>query len=97
MLLELLIHILVIHAPYAVFIFLQRAVYDMETAVNDAACKTNIGRTVKQHTVPWNRKSTKRGDHATEYAVLIADVLFAKADNSVPFRLPADDGIKIFL
>ena len=55
------------------------------------------GRTVKQHTVPRNRKSTKRGDHATEYAVLIADVLFAKAGNSVPFRLPADNGIKIFL
>ena len=94
--LQFCVHILIIHAPYAVFIFFQRAVYDMETAVNDAACKTNIGRTVKQHTVPRNCKSTQRGDHATKYAVLIADVLFAKAGNSVPFRLPADNGIKIF-
>ena len=51
MLLELPVHILVIHAPYAVLVQRERAVDDAIAVVLDAHGEPDVGRAVQQHAV----------------------------------------------
>ena len=95
MLLELLIHILVIHAPYAVLVQLERAVDDAIAVVLDAHGEPDVGRAVQEHAVARSGERGQRTDHAAQDPVLIADRLAGQSGNPIARGLPVDNGVVI--
>ena len=95
MLLELLIHILVIHAPYAVLVQLERAVDDAIAVVLDAHGEPDVGRAVQEHAVARSGERGQRTDHATQDPVLIANRLAGQSGNPIARGLPVDNGAVI--
>ena len=74
MLLELPVHILVIHAPYAALVQRERTVDDAVAVVFDAPGEPDVGRAVQQHAVAGAGARAQRTDHtARGPPLLVAD------------------------
>ena len=95
MLLELPVHILVIHAPYAALVQRERTVDDAVAVVFDAPGEPDVGRAVQQHAVAGGGERGQRTDHAAQDPVLIADRLAGQSGNPIARGLPVDNGVVI--
>ena len=90
------LHILVVHAPDAVLVNLQRGVDNTIAVVLQCVGEADVGGGVNQHIVPPGAQHIQGADHAAQYAVGIGDVLRGHGNAVVGF-VPAEDGIKILL
>ena len=96
-LLELFVHVGVVHAPHTGFVLYQRAVHDLVAVVLQAEGEADVGGAVQQHRVAGRRKAAKRCQHAAQHAVLVADARFRQAGDAVAGRMPPDDGSVVLL
>ena len=94
---DLLLHILVIHAPDPLFIPDQRTVNDVETVVFQCGGESHISGRVNQHIIPRAAENPKCADHAPQHAVLITDMLLLQTRYVVSVLLPPDDAPVILL
>ena len=95
--LELAVHIVEIHAPYALIVAFQGAVHDAETVVLNTVRKTDICRTMKEHGITRSGKSGKSGDKASDDAVFVADMFSGQPSDAIALALPVDNGVKILI
>ena len=95
MLLELPVHILVIHAPYAALVQRERTVDDAVAVVFDAPGEPDVGWAVQQHAVAGGGERGQRTDHTAQDPVLVADRLPGQSGDPVARGLPVDDGAVI--
>ena len=93
--LQLGVHILVVHAPDAVFILFQRAVHRGAAQIFHVGGEAHIGGAVKQNLVAGGGQGLHRAGDTAVDAVLVADVLPFQIPEAVAFGLPADDGVVI--
>ena len=94
-LLQLGVHVLVVHAPHAVLVLLEGAVYRGAAQALHIGGEAHIGGGVEQDLVAGGGEGLHRAGDAAVDAVLVADVLPFQIPEAVALGLPADDGIII--
>ena len=95
-LLELSVHVLIVHAPDAVFVAHKLGVNGAAAGIVKRVGKADICRRVDEHLVAGRGERLERGAYAAENAVFVADVLRQQPLNAVSLALPADYRVKIF-
>ena len=94
-LLDLLCHVLEVHAPDALAIARKRAMHDAPSGVHDGAGEADVGRIVHEDRIARRAEGFHRGDDAAQDPVLIADVLLREPTDAVPRLLPVDDRLVV--
>ena len=89
--LQLGVHVLVVHAPHAVFILFQRAVHRGAAQVFHVGGEAHIGGAVKQNLVAGGGQGLHRAGDTAVDAVLVADILPFQIPEAVALGLPLDD------
>ena len=74
-LLELVLHVLKVHAPYALVVELKRAMDNAVARGLDGLGKTDVGGAVDQHRITGLHIGAQRRYHTAQHAVLVADML----------------------
>ena len=97
MLLYLPVHVLIVHAPYTLFVPLQGRVHRHPARILEGVGKAHIGGGMDQHLLSGGGKGLERGADAPQHAVFVSDVFRQQALHGVSPLLPADDAVKIFL
>jgi len=97
MLLYLPVHVLIVHAPDALLVPLQRGVDGYAACVLEGVGKAHVGGGMDQHLLSGGGKGLDGGADAPQHAVFVADVLRQQALHGVSPLLPADDAVEIFL
>lgn len=77
------LHILEVHPPDALFVRHQRTVDDLVAIVGQGIGESNVGGGMNQDLVPPGAEHLQRACHATQNAVLVADVLLSQFCDAV--------------
>ena len=72
---ELALHVLKVHAPYAMVIELKRAAHNAIARGLDGLGKTDVGGAMDQHRVAGLHIGAQRRYHTAQHAVFVANVL----------------------
>ena len=92
---DFFLHILIVHAPDAMFVPFELAVDDMVAVILKAACKADVGRAQDENVIPLRAVDVQGRYNAAQHAVFIADVLRKKTLHTVLCPLPVDDSLVI--
>ena len=92
-LLQLPVHVRIVHAPHARLIPLQRRVDDGPPQALQGVGKAHIGGAVDQNRLPGAGQRLHHGADAAQDPVFIPDVPPLQAGYPVPRLLPADDAV----
>ena len=95
-LLELPVHVLIVHAPYALPVPLQRGVDGNTARVLEGVGEAHICGRVDKNLLAGSGEGLEHGADAAQHAVFVADVFRQQALHPVAFLLPADDAVEIF-
>ena len=96
-LLYLPIHVLIVHAPDALFVALELAVdYDAPRVVHRVR-EADVGGGVDEYLVPGRGEALHCRAHAAKHAVFVADVLREQPLDAVARALPVYDAVKVFV
>ena len=91
--LDLFLHILKVHAPYAVLVLFQIGGNDVHLVVFENAGKAYIGGSMNQNGVARFGQGVQNAGNAAKNAVFVADVGFGQTVYAETLSLPVDDGI----
>ena len=95
--LYLFLHILVVHAPYAVFVLFELASYEVIADSADFLKEAHVGGSMHKHVVTVRAKNFKSAYDSAQDAVLISDMLCFQTLDAVSLRLPVYDAVEVFL
>ena len=92
---ELALHVLKVHAPYALVVELKRAVHNAIARGLDGLGKTDVGGAMDQHRVAGLHIGAQRRHDAAQHAVFVADMLRRQTLNAVATALPFEDAVEV--
>ena len=96
-LLQLFVHVGVVHPPHAVLVLVQRAEHDAVAVIFQHMGKADVGGRVQKDGVAGRAQHPQRGGHAAQHAVFVADVPGFQAGHAVAGALPVQNGVIVFL
>ena len=94
-LLELMLHVLKVHAPDALLVEFKRAMDNAIASGFDGLGKADIGGAMDEHCVTRLHVGAQRRHDPAQHAVLVADMLGEQALNAVATALPLDDAVEV--
>ena len=94
---DLPLHILIVHAPDAICVLLQRAEDEAETVALQLCGEASIGRGMDKYRLPFGTQYPQGAGNAAQHAIFITDSLTGQALYAVDFPLPPEDGVVVFI
>ena len=92
---EFALHVLKVHAPYALVVELKRAMDNTVARGLDGLGKADVRGAMDQHRVTRLGIGAQCRYDAAQHAVFVADVLRRQAFNAVATALPLDDAVEV--
>ena len=94
---NLLLHILIIHTPNAVFISHKIAENHFPSVIVHGSGKSDISRRVQQYRLARRGKRLKRRGHAAQHSVLVTDAFLCKSFHAETIFMPSDNTVEILI